>query len=480
MSSIRVPLSVFDNIMPRIYAYTIYCLPMKPEEEPRNVHGYLEEALSKTVEQMPLLGGTLVFHHSSLRDTRKGSLEIVIPQRADERIVPLLFQDLRAALDYDDLMADGLPDGSLDAKLLLPTGLIADLQTGAAVLVAQANFLEGGCFLSVGLHHSVADGGAAVYMMQIWAHHCRQLQNPEISMSLPAISQEGLDRNILKTLWIAGGNKHDDNAYRNASDKLWRFLGVNPVTNGPESQNGIAAPAITPNTETSIFYVSERSLAKLRDAGTNSDLSGVTANDALMALLWRSIAKARFPAEDPIYASNETAILDTTVDGRAQFSPDCPQDYFGNLVLMNTTYMSLASLTSFSTSLSSIAAEIRKTLVTVSAAQEHAAMTLAASIPDYSHLTFPFATFEGTELCVTSTLNMPLFHLDFGRLFGNDGKPESIRSPKSEFASICRRCVVLPRRTNGGFEILISLVEGEMGRLMADEEFAQYAKFCCH
>jgi hypothetical protein len=64
-------------------------------------------------------------------------------------------------------MADGLPDDSLDGNLLLPIGLIADLEIGATVLVAQASFVEGGCFLSVGLHRSVGDGVAAVKMMQV-------------------------------------------------------------------------------------------------------------------------------------------------------------------------------------------------------------------------------------------------------------------------------------------------------------------------
>lgn len=54
----------------------------------------------------------------------------------------LPFQDLTAVFDYDELMAEGLPDGSLDGKLLLFRGLIADPQMGAAVLVVQANFFE--------------------------------------------------------------------------------------------------------------------------------------------------------------------------------------------------------------------------------------------------------------------------------------------------------------------------------------------------
>ena len=474
MSSTRVPMSDFDNIMPRIYAYTIYCLPLSVAKEPRDIHAYLEKALAITVEQIPWLGGTVKVGHPAQHNGKKGRLDVILPDQTSH--VPLRFKDHRSKLDYDDLMTEGLPDDSLGGELLLPTGLIPDIQNGAAVLVAQANFLQGGCFLSVGIHHTVADGSAAVSLMQIWAHHCWQLQNPVISRPATQISAEGLNRNILKELWLAEGNVHDEAAYRTASEKLWRFLGVNSVVDDPDISKETSAPP----TDTSIFYVSGSSFSELKNAGTQSNVSGVTANDSLMAFLWRAITKARFPPKDPIYERDETAILDTTVDGRAHFSASCPQDYFGNLVLMNTTSLPLKSVTSPTTNLSTIAAAIRTTLDSITTTQAHAAMTLAASLPDCNALTFPFATFEGTELCITSTVNMPLFHLDFGPAFENGGKPESIRSPKSEFASICRRCVVLPRRTNGGFEILISLVQGEMERLMADEEFAQFARFCCH
>ncbi len=480
MPATRIPLSPYDNIMPRIYAYTIFCLPMKAGQEPRNVHQYLEEALSKTVTLMPFLAGTLRVRVPDAHDTRRGRLEIIAPAHVEDRPVQLKFKDLTSILDYDDLMADGLPDDSLDGDILLPTGLMVDLGTGAAVLVAQANFLERGCFLSVGLHHSVGDGAAAVKMMQVWAQHCQQLQSQENAELLPSVTPESLDRDTLERLWSADGNQHKCNAYLEASDDLWRFLGVDSVVDIPKSLNAKSSTPPAPKTETSIFYMSGASLLKLKHAGTANGATGVTANDALMAFLWRSITSARFPQGDPIYAKSETAILDTTFDGRANFSAACPPDYLGNVVLMNTTYLSLASLTSTSTLLSTIAFEIRKSLNTISTSQVHSAMTLAASIPDCRHLTFPFATFAGTELCITSTVNMPLFELNFGAAFGNEGKPESIRSPKSEFSSICRRCVVLPRRTNGGFEILISLVEEEMWRLMANDEFKQYARFCCH
>ena len=71
---------------------------------------------------------------------------------------------------------------------------------------------------------------------------------------------------------------------------------------------------------------------------------------------------------------------------------------------------------------------------------------------------------------VSSTLNVPLFGPDFGSCFGNGGEPETIRILKDELDSVFRRAMVMPFRKSGGFEILISLLEDEMERLLTNPE----------
>lgn len=111
----------------------------------------------------------------------------------------------------------------------------------------------------------------------------------------------------------------------------------------------------------------------------------------------------------------------------------------------------------------------------------HQAFATANSIPDYTNLSYTFAGFEGAKMNITSTLNVPpLFQLNFRQAFGNGGHAESIRMPKDESDGVFRRCLVLPLREHGGFEIIVSLFEDELERLMADTDFSRYAEFSCY
>ena len=78
---------------------------------------------------------------------------------------------------------------------------------------------------------------------------------------------------------------------------------------------------------------------------------------------------------------------------------------------------------------------------------------------------------------VASTLNVPLFDLDFGSYFGHGGVPETVRILKDEMDRVFRRAIVMPFRQSGGFEILISLLEDEMERLLTNPESTEYAQF---
>ena len=67
-----------------------------------------------------------------------------------------------------------------------------------------------------------------------------------------------------------------------------------------------------------------------------------------------------------------------------------------------------------------------------------------------------------------------------GKVFANGGLVDHLRPPRREFDVVCRRCVVLPPRRSGGFEVLLSLKSNEMEVLEKDPEFAQFAQFICH
>ena len=483
-----MPLSPFDNVMVRHLLKFIVCLPMKPDAKPETVFKYLQESFFETLVQLPFLAGKLAVRALDTSNSKPGQLEIRVPVTVDKELAPKLqFKDLTTSMDYVKLMAAGCPENALDGDVLIPAEFTPTIGQGVDILVAQANFIKGGCLLGFGMHHSVSDALGMLAILKVWSEQCCRLQIQDTTSPQRVITAESLDRELLQRVWLAERDERGGNQHVDTSEELYRLIGLNPVVDPPDKLQTAVSKLPTVNgskeapvLETGIFYISKSAFSNLKRAAGSKDHPAITANDALTAFLWRSIMSARFPPGNPDNTSQPTAILDTTVDARAQFSTAIPPLYFGNLVMINTTYMPLSTLTSSSTELSQIAVEIRKTLDTITTSRVHSAFALASSLPRYTDFTYPFATFEGAEFCMTSVLNVPLFELEFGEIFAHSGRPEGVRPPRAEFDAVCRRCIVLPQRIHGGFEIMISLLKEEMERLLSDKSFAKYAKFCCH
>lgn len=483
------PLSPLDNVMARYYGKFILGFTIEHDQDPKTVFEYLRQSFSATIATLPFLAGKLILRPPDRVHSQRGTLAIEsTPVLNCDAGPQLQFRDLATELDFEAMMEEGLPESAMDGELLLPAAFRPDLENGADIIVAQCNFVQGGCFLGVGLFHSVCDGSGLNTIVKLWADNCRSLQSGKTAGHRFVIPPASFDRGLLKNIWLREGNQETSPEDLDTSEDLWRLLGLNPVnlTNSSEpfapDEPSKAASMESPTMETSIFYVSQASFARLkRNVSKDLDQQGgvLSANDALMALLWRCIMKARFPVQDA-ESGELDALLDTTVDGRAQFSDKLPPSYLGNIILINTSSLPLSTLTAPSTTLSMITSEIRKSLNQITKSRVHAAFAIASCIPDYTQLSFPFATFEGAEVCITSLLNIPLFELDFGPVFGGGGRPQAVRPPREEFDKICRRVMIMPLRMHGGFEILITLLKSEMQKLRVDQELKEYAKFCCN
>lgn len=84
-----------------------------------------------------------------------------------------------------------------------------------------------------------------------------------------------------------------------------------------------------------------------------------------------------------------------------------------------------------------------------------------------------FATFLGHDLAITAWTDLPLYEADFGNGLG---KPEWVRVPKASFDGLC---IILPKRGDGGIEVLVGLRSDDMARLKGDEAWREYAQERC-
>lgn len=493
---ICVPLSPLDNVMAHCYQKFLVGLPLNPDSEIHNVHHILEEGLKMTIAQMPIFGGKVHYRPVGSNGSRPGQLEVRVPTNLTYRL-PMV--DSTAELDFEDLRDQGFPEEEMDGKLYLPGAFNLDLASGLDVITAQATFVEGGCLLGFGVWHTVCDAYGAYNIGESWSGNCRKVTEQSQKASDWKVDTASLDRDILTRLWLKEGNKPIslEGSRAPASDPAWRFLGLHPMKDPEPPEEQITArpvtdalatealppvePQKTPVMKTCIFYISQSSYTKLKQAGTpgtpeeGADVSG---NDAINALLWRSIMAARLPPGNGTDQTQESH-FNVAIDARAQFSSDDLTSYLGNVIYFATISLPLSVVTSPFTKLSDIALHMRKTLNTYTKEKVHQSFAIANSIPDYTQLSYTFAGLGGATMNVSSTLNMPLFDLDFGNSFGNGGTPESIRILKDELDSVFRRVLVMPFRKSGGFEILISLFENEMERLTSNLEFTEYAHFSC-
>lgn len=489
--------------MPRFYANFILTFGLKPDVKFSEVHNLLQASLHTAGEELPIFRRRVFSIPPDSKDPNPGRLEA---REHPDWTPQVIFNDLSASWpDYDDLMDEGLPQDTLDGAQIVPSVHAKwDLGgEGAKGCIVQANFINGGLLLSVCLFHSLVDGMSGSLLLKMLAKHMRLHQEDDSGNAGLTISSECCDYDLVPKAWNAAGNKlPSSEEFANSEDDAWRLLGMLPPLSSEKltefSLDTEKAPP-PPEMTTTIFYVSASAFTKLTALATepangsvaNGTASGnnslsltPTANDALMALLWRCTMRARQvvdPTNTAYAAPGALAELDTTLDGRLLFSEQLPWAYMGTLIFIATTRIPMSDLISPSTSISTVAHTIRYAVADITRERLHSSYGLAAAMPDFSVARYPFATFEGAEACFTSFLGLPLMEMRFGgKVFRNGGLVDHLRPPRREFDVVCRRCVVLPPRPGGGFEVLLSLKKEEMEVLEKDSEFAKFAQVLCH
>ncbi|RYP24610.1 hypothetical protein DL765_000436 [Monosporascus sp. GIB2] len=493
-SIVHVPLGVLDHFCPPNYTAISWYIPLKDGVSPQEAFAALQDGLRLTFKQLPWLSGKVYKQAPSTPGWRPGQLEIRYdPADLEQDPAPLpqfQFKQLDTAqtsMSYDEIKESGFPmDAFPDDEVLWGEYInVPGEDKGAECWKAQANFMPGAVLLCGAAHHNVCDGTSQFDVWRAWATNCDCLQSGATPTTPDPLSS---DRGLVERIWATeGAMKRDAKADEDVQRVSWTLLDMDPP-DAPNLRLPAAALTFDKSMQSAIFYISSDKFLALHKrcvdgAGAAVRISG---NDALTALIWRCLLKARRKAALDAGRAGESdlegveARLQLTLDGRPDISRKgaMPLVYLGNVVFMNRCVMPLTTLTASETSLATIAAAIRRVVDAATADAMLDAYTLARCVDDLTSLGLRLSPLSGYDMILSSLVMFPVEEMRWGgRAFAKGGKPDALRPLWDAINTAARLCFPLPRKTGAGTQFVVNLFQEEMDLLLVDEEFGEYAVY---
>jgi hypothetical protein len=316
-------------------------------------------------------------------------------------------------------------------------------------MAAQANFIDGGLLLTVGVHHSVCDGGGLDHILETWALNTSVTNDSGLFSKYDPVSNdrtplnEGLPANSI------------------ADFPEYVLMPTPPVDATQMAPPTFQLPPMTAK----IFYFSPEHLVDLKIAA-----KAYSTNDALCAFFWHHMTLARNPSKDPTDDDKTSAAL-FAVNIRSRTSPPLPPTYLGNASFGGIAQrLSITSLRDTQTGLCQAAAALRSGLNAINRpSRVPLTIGLLSSRPNSQDFKFGCHGFLGPDITMTSWADMGVRQRQWGTL----GKPDGFRIPYEAADGVV---AIFPRLENGGLEVMAGLETEPMERMLKNPGFQQFAE----
>lgn len=451
--------SSLEQASPPYWNRSLYCFKLPPDYNKEEITGILREGLEATFSELPILTGQLV----PVDDEKQPGKKDVVPGGNEE----LFVKDLTSSsLDYDHLKANRFPLSTFDDETFWATPCLPGPGEKCPVFAVQANFIKGGWLLGISFWHLVMDGTALAIALRVLSQNCLLVQNPG------SHDQAGtkLSSDIYnKTRLHESGPDHKG------------LLSDHPeYTLLPEVPTG-PPPFATIPLKVDVFLISPTSLKALKAAATPiietathaKEPMWVSTNDAVSALIWRSLVVVAFEGNE--YKDEPLSCCQVAVNARPKMDPPLPADYFGCALTFGTSNLPVSSIL-VPSSLSTMALMIRQSIMKVTAPYIESVIAMIHKAPDYRRLIpTSFIDLLGRDSVQTSWSAFPLYDYDWGQALG--GKCERVRAPKmGMFNGLQTVLPALPESQGGDFEVMIGLEPHVMEKLKKDPVWSEYCK----
>ena len=447
-------LDVLAPLMPfKLYTQICFCFSLADDSSDSAILDTLSAGLERLSVGFPWLAGQVI---------REASDEGAFKIKTLEKIPRMIVKDLRndaEAPTMDALRRAGFSFGLLDEAIVAPcTTLPGSSDEPAPVFLLQANFIAGGLLLTVVSQHNTMDMVGQDQVTRLLSKACRS--EPFTSQELS--SGNLARRNLVPLL---------DDSYKQGPELAHQIVRPKSSLIFSDDTNDHTTPPPAPNCTWAYFTFHLASLTTLKSLATDSitpPATYISTDDALSAFIWQSVTRARLSRLDP----NAKSTLARAVDVRRYLG--LPQTYPGfmqNMTYHTYTIQELAE----GQPLGAIASTLRSAVdpkTSSLAYNTRALATLIDTARDKNVVSFTATVDVSKDVMLSSWAGLECCGLDFNLGLG---RPDAVRRPR--FEPVESLIYLMPRTSDGGIAVGISLRDGDMERLRADERFGMYARY---
>ncbi|KAJ6784388.1 hypothetical protein PWT90_05068 [Aphanocladium album] len=491
-------LNAMDYVNPNHYMGLVFYFPLAEGVSFQQAFEILSKGLDRTMDLVPALGGKMMPCSEHEIGYTKGDLCVTIPplHLASSVHNRLIYKDVSETLPtFDELREKDFVPSLFRDEIILQQDTFPKLP--ADIVIAQANFVKGGCILAVDMNHCCMDGMGVMLALKTWAENCRFLQG-DASATCSWLDVDSFNHSLPEII-------HHQEGWTKSADEVdpgtWGFLPFQPAEDSPLSKYVAKAGDLPsppkyklhsvwplPRAErcmnTTVLEISAENIRKLKKevlADPASKGSNASISDIVQAFLWRSAIRARRHVarvkNSPIPEDDGMSILEAPTDGRAHFSSLLPETYMGSMLIMSRSVLSADELCAPETSLGRISQVLRDTAACITPSLVHDAFTILQSLPDHTRFSTANMGLHHMHAMISNLILFQMSEINFGsKLFGNHGSPETMRPQLVRGNGRFRFLIISPMKKDGAVELVLGTFPEELEFFKTDEEFGKNAK----
>lgn len=467
-------MSNMDLLMPKLYVHMIEVFELPPDADKDTIIKNLAEGLARTLDDYPILAGTLHFDNENRR--------IVVKKTPDSSVgLYVKTADVDDIPSFSFLDEKDFPVHLLDASKVLPQSFVTqfaipgqDIATaGAPVLAFQVNFVQGGLVLALAVTHQICDGNGCEALLDTLARH-----SAAATMGTTYVSPTPLQ-----------GREVFISREKLAPEELERLGKKFPTFKAPDTP---AAPppadAKPPVVKTRIWHIPLSKLQQLKSEASavpadgqhhGHDGSWISSYDAILALLWRAVLRAKLPLVKPESTAPSKALH--AVNGRGRTNPPLSGRYIGSAVTLPQSERLTVAEVLADGAIPKLARNVRACTNSITPEYVADLVRWSGACNDLRWTELDVSWVLGLDCMAFDWHTMKSYHThDYGF-----GKPRALRWPNPQFEGFF---FVLPSRkgvrvgrgaevdADEGIEICLGLEESCYPRFETDEELLRYAE----